>query len=139
MGQVSRFPAASPRGIEKDPNSSVFSDEIVSHAAVAPREEEEPRSSLLLPGHLGRVPRSGPEGANALVRHNIHRKQRAASFPLRAHTRPHLMKVLKAALCGLMHSGTRFPCWCSVMKRWINSEEEGQRHMSDRQKVRAVT
>lgn len=23
-----------------------------------------------------------------------------------------------------MHSGTRFPCWCSVMKRWISSEVE---------------
>ncbi len=33
-----------------------------------------------------------------------------------------LMKVLKAALWGLMHKGTRLPCWCSVIKRWMSSE-----------------
>lgn len=75
VGRVSRFPSASPRGTEKDPNKSVFSDEILSQTAVAPREEEDDRSSLLLPGHLGRVPRSGPEDTNASVRHAtfIHR------------------------------------------------------------------
>lgn len=47
-----------------DPNSSVLSDatanEIPSLTAVAPRDAEERRSSLLLPGHLRGVPRSGP-------------------------------------------------------------------------------
>lgn len=47
-----------------DPNSSVLSDatanEIPSQTAVAPRDAEERRSSLLLPGHLRGVPRSGP-------------------------------------------------------------------------------
>ncbi len=33
-----------------------------------------------------------------------------------------LMKVLKAALWGLMHKGTRLPGWCSVIKRWMSSE-----------------
>lgn len=46
--------------------------------------------------------------------------------------RPHLMKVLNAALWGLMHSGTRFPCWCSVMKRWINSEAKRERSQPPR-------
>lgn len=35
-----------------------------------------------------------------------------------------LMKVLKAALWGLMHKGTRLPCWCSVIKRWMSSETQ---------------
>lgn len=29
-----------------------------------------------------------------------------------------------------MHSGTRFPCWCSVMNRWINSEVGTERNIS---------
>lgn len=54
------------------------------------------------------------------------------------HPLPHLMKVLKAALWGLMHSGTRFPCWCSVMKRWINSEVATERNISYRRHVASV-
>lgn len=54
---------------KEDPNSSVFSDatanEILSCVAVAPQVEEEDCSSLLLPGHLGGVPRSGPEQNNS--------------------------------------------------------------------------
>lgn len=48
---------------EKDPNSSVFSRPInpFSNSDVAPHEKEEDRSSLLLPGHLGGVPCSGPD------------------------------------------------------------------------------
>lgn len=47
------------------------------------------------------------------------------------------MKVLKAALWGLMQSGTRFPCWCSVMKRWINSEVERESHHQHRESQRS--
>lgn len=47
------------------------------------------------------------------------------------------MKVLKAALWGLMQSGTRFPCWCSVMKRWINSEVERESHHQNRESQRS--
>lgn len=46
---------------EKDPNSSVFSRPINPFSNVAPHEKEEDRSSLLLPGHLGGVPCSGPD------------------------------------------------------------------------------
>lgn len=57
---------------------------------------------------------------------------------------PHLMKVLKAALWGLMHSGTRLPCWCSVMKRWINSEDRNgiisrNQSQTSQRKLTAVT
>lgn len=48
------------------------------------------------------------------------------------------MKVLNAALWGLMHSGTRFPCWCSVMKRWINSEIRTERKISVRGHMMSV-
>lgn len=41
--------------------SDATASEIPSQTAVAPRDAEERRSSLLLPGHLRGVPRSGPD------------------------------------------------------------------------------
>lgn len=36
---------------------------------------------------------------------------------------PYLAKLLNAADCGLMHSGTRDVCSCSAMNLWISSAE----------------